>query len=153
MYFLKLQHSIIPGFQIIILIAVLFLIGCSGTQRFGKTDSNTGYQKNKEKDSQALEIVEGVASYYSDEYHGRTTANGETYDMYAMTAAHKTYPFNTNVRVTNLANGRSVILRINDRMPDFKGRIIDVSLKAAKELGMIISGIADVELEVLEWGK
>jgi rare lipoprotein A len=73
--------------------------------------------------------------------------------MYALTAAHKTYSFNTEVRVTNLSNGKFVVLRINDRMPAYNKRIIDVSFQAARELGMIISGIADIKLEVLKWGK
>lgn len=153
--FLKFYYSDIPSLLKFLFISSMILIGCSGSQRFGEedSDSNTRYQKNKNKNYKTLETVEGVASYYADEYHGKTTSNGETYDMYAMTAAHKTYPFNTKVRVTNLANGKSVILRINDRMPGYKGRIIDVSLQAARELSMIISGIADVRVEVLEWGK
>ena len=73
--------------------------------------------------------------------------------MYDLTAAHKTYPFDTIVKVTNLSNGKSVKLRINDRMPDYNPRIIDISYKAAIELDMLVSGIADVKLEVLKWGN
>jgi rare lipoprotein A len=97
-------------------------------------------------------VQEGVASYYADEFHGRQTANGETFDMHAMTAAHCTLPFNTRVRVTNLDNGRSVVVRINDRGPFVKNRIIDLSYGAARAVGMIGSGTARVRLEVLELG-
>jgi rare lipoprotein A len=138
----------------ILLIFAVFLIGCSSSTRFGNedSDSKTRYESDAES-SEVLEIVEGVASYYSDEYHGRKTANGETYDMYALTAAHKTYSFNTEVRVTNLSNDKSIVLRINDRMPGYKGRIIDVSFQAARELEMIITGTANVKIEVLNWGE
>ena len=95
---------------------------------------------------------EGIASYYAGKFHGRRTANGETFDMHAMTAAHKTLPFNTRVRVTNLDNGRSVVVRINDRGPFVKGRIIDLSYGAAREAGLVGPGTARVLVEVLEMG-
>ena len=145
--FLKFHYSIIPIFQTIVLITA---IGCSSSTRFGKEDSD---KKDNDKNYSVLETVEGVASYYSEEFHGRQTANGETYDMFGLTAAHKTYPFNTEVRVTNLSNRKSVMLRINDRMPGYKGRIIDVSFQAARELGMLISGVEEVKIDVLRWGK
>jgi len=90
----------------------------------------------------------GLASWYGEDFHGRRTANGEVYDMYAMTAAHRTLPFNTRVRVTNLDNGRRAEFRINDRGPFDVGRIIDLSKKGAQELGMIGSGTARVVVEV-----
>ena len=95
----------------------------------------------------------GTASYYSDEFDGRKTANGEIYDMNELTAAHPSYPFNTLVRVTNVMNGKSVEVRINDRMPQFKNRIIDLSLAAAKKIDMIKAGIQEVKVEVLKWGS
>jgi rare lipoprotein A len=152
--FLKFHYSNIPSFQNFVLISSLFLIGCSSSTRFGKEDSESKPRyETEEKNSERLEIVEGVASYYSEEFHGKKTANGETYDMYGLTAAHKTFPFNTEVRVTNLSNGKSVVLRINDRMPGYKGRIIDVSFQAARELGMVITGTTNVKIEVLNWGE
>lgn len=90
-----------------------------------------------------------VASYYADKYHGRKTSNGEIFNMYDLTAAHKTLPFNTKVKVTNLSNGKSVIVRINDRGPFVKGREIDLSKAAAVKIGMIKSGTAKVSLEIL----
>ena len=97
----------------------------------------------------ASEAQTGVASYYGREHHGRRTASGERFDMSAMTAAHPTLPFGTRVRVTNLANDRSVIVRINDRGPFKRGRILDVSRGAAAELRMIGPGTAKVLVEVV----
>jgi rare lipoprotein A len=91
----------------------------------------------------------GVASYYSHSFHNRRTANGETFDNNALTAAHPSLPFGTKVRVTNLQNGRSVILRINDRGPFYKSRMIDVSQRAADSLGFKKRGLARVRVDVL----
>jgi rare lipoprotein A len=91
----------------------------------------------------------GVASWYGGKFHGRTTASGEPYDMHAMTAAHPSLPFGTKVRVTNLENGRSAVLRINDRGPFAKRRIIDVSRHAAEHLGFLKAGLAKVQVEVI----
>jgi len=91
----------------------------------------------------------GVASYYGRRFHGRLTANGERFNMRAMTAAHKTLPFGTMVRVTNPSNGRSVVVRINDRGPFIPGREIDLSRGAAEAIGMIQRGHARVELELV----
>ena len=92
----------------------------------------------------------GVASYYADKHHGRLTANGETFDMHALTAAHRTLPFGTKLKVTSLANNRTVLVRINDRGPFVNGRIIDLSLGAAKQLDMIQSGLTQVKLEIVK---
>jgi len=92
----------------------------------------------------------GEASWYGKPYHGRRTANGEIYNMRKLTAAHQTLPFDTRVRVTNLRNGRSVGVRINDRGPFVKGRIIDLSWAAARKLKMVEDGIAPVGLELLD---
>ena len=93
---------------------------------------------------------EGLASWYGHPYHGRPTASGEIYNMYDFTAAHRTLPFGTRVRVHNLENGRTVDVRINDRGPYGKGRIIDLSEAAAKQLDMIDAGVAPVTLEVVK---
>ena len=91
----------------------------------------------------------GIASWYGGYFHGRRTANGERYNQNAMTAAHRHLPFGTRVRVVNLNNGRSTIVRINDRGPFIRGRIIDLSAAAAGEIGMRGAGIAQVRVEVL----
>jgi rare lipoprotein A len=88
----------------------------------------------------------GIASWYGKKFHGRKTSSGETYDMYAMTAAHKTLPLGTHLSVTNLNNNQKVIVRINDRGPFVRGRIIDLSFAAAKKLDMISTGTAPVEI-------
>jgi rare lipoprotein A (peptidoglycan hydrolase) len=116
-------------------IAALALPGCSSRVR--------------PSPGRPLSLETGVASWYGGKFHGRLTANGEIYDMNALTAAHRTLPFGTVVRVTNLTNGRSIRLRINDRGPFVKGRIIDVSRRAAEELGFIVNGITRVRVEVV----
>jgi rare lipoprotein A len=92
---------------------------------------------------------DGTASYYGADFAGRRTASGERFDPQALTAAHPDLPFGTRVRVTNLENGRSVTVRINDRGPFTGGRIVDVSWGAARELGMLRSGVARVRVEIL----
>lgn len=92
----------------------------------------------------------GLASWYGNKFHGHRTSNGETYDMYAMTAAHKTLPLPTYVRVTHLDNGRSVIVKVNDRGPFHKGRIIDLSYSAAKKLGITATGTAKVKVVAID---
>jgi rare lipoprotein A len=101
----------------------------------------------------ARDIFSGTASWYGKDFHGRKTSNGEVYDMYEMTAAHKTFPMNTVVKVTNTRNNKSVIVRINDRGPFVQSRIIDLSYAAALAIDMINSGTASVRLEVLGFGK
>jgi rare lipoprotein A len=93
---------------------------------------------------------QGMASWYGKEQHGHLTASGERFNMYALTAAHRTLHMNTRVRVTHLHNGRQVVVRINDRGPYGRGRIIDLSYAAAQAIGMIDSGVAPVRLEVIE---
>lgn len=99
---------------------------------------------------QATVLGQGSASYYAAKFNGRRTASGERFDNGDMTAAHRTLPFGSRVRVTNPANGRSVVVRINDRGPFTRGRLIDVSRAAAEELGMIARGHAHVELALVE---
>ncbi len=91
----------------------------------------------------------GIASFYGKKFHGRPTASGELFDMSAMTAAHKKLPFNTLLRVTNLTNGKSVYVRINDRGPFIHRRIIDLSRAAAEQIDLIQSGTAPVEIVVI----
>jgi len=91
----------------------------------------------------------GIGSWYGKDFHGRNTSNGEYYNMYAMTAAHKTLPMNTMVKVTNLSNNKSVVVRINDRGPFVKTRIIDLSYEAALRLGYATRGTAPVRLQVV----
>jgi rare lipoprotein A len=95
-------------------------------------------------------VARGIASWYGTKFHGRTTSSGEPYDMYAMTAAHRTLPLPTFVRVTNLNNGRSVVVKVNDRGPFVKNRLIDLSYAAAKKLGVVATGTAPVEVRAID---
>lgn len=97
-------------------------------------------------------LLRGIASWYGETFDGRTTASGERFDMHAMTACHPSLPFGSLVRVVNLRNGRSVIVRITDRGDLAKGRIIDLSQAAAEKLAMTESGLAPVALDVLSRG-
>lgn len=98
---------------------------------------------------EATPLGSGVASYYGSRFHGRRTASGESFDMNGLTAAHRTLPFGSRVRVINPRNGRSVVVRINDRGPFVRGRTIDLSRAAAEEIGIVRAGHGAVELELL----
>ena len=121
-----------PGRRALLLATLLVAAGCA--------TAPTGRPGERER---------GVASWYGPGFHGRQTANGETYDMHAMTAAHKSLPFDTVVEVRNLDNGRRTRVRINDRGPFVRGRIIDLSRAAARAIGMIGPGVARVEIVVV----
>lgn len=103
--------------------------------------------------AQATEMLHGLASWYGGVFNGRHTASGERFDMYAMTACHPTLPFGSMVRVVNLENKRSVVVRITDRGYLYGGRVIDLSYAAAEKLAMTKSGLASVKLEVLSVGN
>ncbi len=116
-----------------------------GTQRPYKINGKTYYPLPS-----AIGYSEtGLASWYGPKFHGRQTANGERYNMYGFTAAHRILPMNTMVRVENLENGRSVVVRINDRGPFVKNRVIDLSRSAAAKLGMLKRGVAKVKITAL----
>jgi rare lipoprotein A len=138
---------------------LIFLTACNPTQRFAERDSRSGETKTQagqirpeQNSGKILLTLEGTASYYAHDFHGKQTSSGETYDMYAMTAAHRTFPFGTKIRVTNLENKKTVIVRVNDRGPFKEGRIIDLSMGAAKIIDLVLNGTARVRLDVLEWG-
>jgi rare lipoprotein A len=109
---------------------------------------------NSGSDKQADDcfIDSGTASWYGEYFHGKLTASGEKYDLETLTAAHKTLPFNTVVRVVNVENEKSVVVRINNRGPFTGDRIIDLSLKAARQIDMLEDGLAEVELYLVEEG-
>jgi len=120
-------------------VLLLSLAGCmSGGPRFTEVGDAAGRQQT------------GLASYYGHEFHGRTTASGAIYDENELTAAHRTLPFGTRVRVTNLGNGKSVTLAITDRGPFVEGRVIDVSWRAANVLDFVTEGLTQVRLEILD---
>ena len=131
--------------KIIIPALIFTLIGCSVSPRF-RTEPTPSEGK-------VLSTEIGIASYYGKEFHGKKTASGEIFDMYKFSAAHQDYPLGTIVRVTNLSNGKSLVLKINDRGPFLKGRIIDLSYAAAEELDFVLEGTTTVKIEVLIWGQ
>lgn len=123
-----------------LLISVLFACG-----------KPSGDAPGSSREENAQEYVQtGYASWYGPGLNGRQTANGEQFDMEAMTAAHPDLPFNAKAKVTNLSNGQSVVVRINDRGPYAKNRIIDLSKAAAREIGMLESGTAKVRIRRIE---
>ncbi len=110
-------------------------------KRYYVLASNRGYEE------------QGVASWYGKKFHGRRTSSGETYDMYAMSAAHKTLPLPTYLQVTNLENGRQVVVRVNDRGPFHDNRIIDLSYSAARKLGILKNGTGLVRIRAIQPGE
>ncbi len=128
---------------LVIAVLSLFFSSCLEVETPYPTET---FPKSSVKSSQRGFIQEGIASWYGPMFNGRRTANGEIYNMFALTAAHKTLPFGTCVKVINLKNGKSVVVRINDRGPFVKGRIIDLSYAAAKVIGLDKMGIAPVKL-------
>ena|SRR3990167_4529711 len=129
---------------IVIMGILLLLAGCQSLE-----SSIPGYYgRLSAKNYRAI----GSASWYGKRFHARKTASGERYNMYALTAAHKTLPLHSLVRVTNLSNGRQVVVVINDRGPFSRGRLIDLSYGAANKLGMLPKGTAQVEVIALRSG-
>jgi rare lipoprotein A len=130
-----------PAFFVVVL-ALLSVVGCS-TSRPAKVASSPPPPPELWKAYQT-----GRASWYGGRWHRRLTANGECYDQESMTAAHRSLPFNTRVRVTNLRSGECCVVRINNRGPYIRGRVIDLSRAAARRIGLLTAGVAPVKLEV-----
>ncbi len=126
-----MRRILLSGFVFSIL---LMLSGCTATAKTSTMKGGTSV---------------GLASFYGPKWHGRKTANGERLNIHAMTAAHKSLPFGTRVRVTLLSTGKSVVVRINDRGPFVRGRIIDLTDDAARKIGLTKQGVGKVRLEVL----
>jgi rare lipoprotein A len=136
-------------------LVLALLIGCAALACSGRPSAIAATPRpvgSGSAGATALETVVGTASYYSDRLHNRRTASGVPYDRNAWVAAHRSYPFGTVLRVTNLENGRTVTVQVVDRGPFVRGRILDLSRRAAEELGFIRQGLARVRVEVLEWG-
>ncbi len=129
----------------LLLLVIVVAVGCAKTV----PPSSTIREVPGQPRAGVVAVFEGKASWYGREQHGHLTANGEHFDMYALTAAHRTLRMNTRVRVINLRNGHIAVVRINDRGPYSHGRIIDVSYAAAKLLDMLTAGVVPVRVEVL----
>lgn len=158
-------YSRIAIFRLSVSMLCCLILACSSSPRFVRRGGTGSNESRSPKDStseastvvrpntgKALLILEGVASYYADDFHGKLTSNGEIFNMNDATAAHRTFPFGTRIRVTNLSNNRTVMVRVNDRGPFVEGRIIDLSLGAAKEIALVQTGTTRVRLEVIQWG-
>lgn len=143
------KHSSI---SILIFILILFQIitACAieSNRNLRRTRFNS-VSVNKDTHTTNNGFITGVSSYYGKKFHGRKTANGETFNMYELTAAHKTLPFGTLLEVENLDNNKKVIVRINDRGPFAKNRILDLSYAAAKKIDMIKSGTAKIRAKII----
>ena len=160
-----------PSFLAVLLAAAVVLTGCGIPSRIFETSGEEGkavvgksggiykvgnpytvggrwYTPKVQPDYRA----EGIASWYGPQFHGKRTANGEIFDQYALTAAHKTLPLPSKVRVTNLENGRQLVVRVNDRGPFVGDRVIDLSRRSAQLLGIEKTGVAPVRLELLDSG-
>ena len=133
-------------FAITLLIAIAFfkVVDSIWVTIAGHSENN--HQNNVAIPDNAYQV--GMCSYYADKFHGRMTANGEIFDMHALTAAHKKLPFGTVIEVTNLNNGRRVTVRVNDRGPFAKERVLDLSYVAARKIGIIRTGVAKVAIVI-----
>ncbi len=146
----KIEH------KIMLIVAFLFIVAAmpynTGSSESSKIDEPPIQESTKKISQKAKifdKIVYGKASWYGDRFHGRRTANGEYYNMHTLSAAHKKLAFDSIVKVTNLINGESVVVRINDRGPYIRGRNIDLSFLAAKHLGMVGDGVVPVKMEIV----
>ncbi len=135
------QHRPRARMASVVAVAAIILGGCTMAAGLESPAAAAGYDRT------------GKASWYGKRYHGRTTASGVRFDMNAMTAAHRSLPFGTRVRVTNLANRRSVVVTINDSGPFAGGRIIDLSRRAAEILGMVRTGVVRVRVHTVALGR
>lgn len=148
-YYKLLKIELLVIIALLLAILVVSVLNRRKQEKSIPPDSQTSLLLGA-SDEQALYTEFGLASYYRSEMHGSPTASGDLYDKNALTAAHRELPFDTEVRVTNMETGAQVIVRINDRGPYDETRILDVSEKAAQQLGFLDIGVAQVRIEVLE---
>jgi rare lipoprotein A len=139
--------------RIIFSLIMISVMSCGPSIAYGdyiNSEGMTRKQIEAIKDHPQVQI--GIASYYGRKFHKKRTANGEIFNMYKVSAAHKTYPLGTKVKVTNMKNGKSIKLTINDRGPYVKGRIIDLSYKAARKIDFVNQGTTKVRIDVIRLG-
>ena len=129
-----------PRLSLVLVVLALATVGCA-TARRTSAPEGAGPEPGTR--------IDGMASWYGQQHQGRPTASGEAFDMHKLTAAHRTLPFGTRLRVTNVENGKSVVVRVNDRGPHVPGRVLDLSFRAAQTLGMTGAGVTRVEVVVL----
>ena len=130
------------------------MISCGPSVAYGDYVNSDGMtRKQIEAIRNHPKVQVGIASYYGKEFHKKLTANGQKFNMYKVSAAHKTLPLGTKIRVTNLSNGKSLKVIINDRGPFAKGRILDLSYRAAQKLGFVNHGTTKIRIDVLNLGN
>lgn len=134
----RLVRGLVRGFCAA---ALMVLVGCSNAPRQGGYTSGSSASGHRES---------GLASYYGNEFNGRKTASGERFDQAKLTAAHRTLPFGTHVKVTNTQNGKSVVVRVNDRGPFARGRVIDLSSAAFKHIAYLGAGVVPVQIQAID---
>ncbi len=140
---------------ILIFMFLFALQACSANVQYRKSRKDTSVS-NRTPNSRKYyvgQVLTGMSSYYGKKFHGRKTSNGDMFDMYKLTAAHRFLPFNTIVEVTNLANGRSVRVRVNDRGPFVGNRILDLSYAAARKIGLTGAGVGKVQIRIIRLGE
>ncbi len=139
--------------HVLLIFAIGLASGCFSRPRYRTAPLETGSEKTTVESpvistKDAFQV--GLASYYAHKFHGRPTASGEIFDMYGLTAAHRELPLGTIIHVTHLGNGRSVKVKVNDRGPFIEGRILDLSLGAARRLEMVEEGVARVKIRIIK---
>ncbi len=147
-------HTFLAYIYPVVIQLIIIILNCSPDPRYRSSSYRQSYY-NEERPIQQTVVTDagreqGLASFMSDELQGKKTANGELFNKWALAAAHKTLPFGTIVRVTNLENQKTVDVRINDRGPFVAGRIIDVTYEAARQLDFIQQGLTRVEIQVIK---
>ncbi len=140
---------------ILIFVFLFSLQACSANIQYRKlrADSSDSGRTSNLKKYYVGQVLTGMSSYYGKKFHGRKTSNGDIFDMYKLTAAHRFLPFNTIIEVTNLANSRSVRVRVNDRGPFVGNRILDLSYAAARKIGLTGAGVGKVQIRIIRLGE
>lgn len=147
---IKKLIATILGFQLVFIAPVIAeSVAGLGSDEISQQNSSLVIDSQHTQEPPEQSSKRMVASFYYGKFHGRKTASGERYDQYALTCAHKSLPFQTILKVTNPKNGKSVIVRVNDRGPFTRGRDVDLSYAAAKEIGMVQAGVIPVEVQIL----
>ena len=149
-----MNHKYIFTYYLVIIIVILSAVvdSCSVDRSLRRHKYSSARPSQTPRVSDIL-FITGISSYYGKKFHGRKTANGETFNMYDLTAAHKTLPFGTMLEVENLANNKKVTVRINDRGPFVHNRILDLSFAAAQKIDMIQTGTAQIRAKIIESPK
>ncbi len=143
---LKIRWFLLTGLAMLL----FFTVSCSASVRYSSRKDSVRAPQQSFTNGRSFT---GEASYYGPKFHGRMTASGEAFNMYEFTAAHRTLPFGTILKVTNLVNGKSVTVKVNDRGPFKKNRVLDLSYSAAKKIGMLQSGTARIKAVIIKLGS